>query len=238
MTETQPMEPADAFAELGRMKLSEASLDGVLAKIAELAKRTVPGAAEVSVTVIRRLGPHTAACTGALARRLDECQYTEGHGPCLDASHSGGRISVPAMTAERRWPRWAARARGEGVLSALSIALPVDEGASGALNVYAVKPEAFDDEAVVLAEAFAGYAAVALADAHLYDVTAALARNMRAAMEHRAVVEQAKGIVMGERRCGAEEAFRVLSRVAQESGRRLRDVAAALVAQAQLRPGQ
>jgi AmiR/NasT family two-component response regulator len=55
---------------------------------------------------------------------------------------------------------------------------------------------------------------------------------MRAAMLSRAVIEQAKGIIMGDRRCTAEEAFRVLTEVSQHGNRKVRDVAAALVARA------
>jgi len=84
----------------------------------------------------------------------------------------------------------------------------------------------------VLAQTFAGYAAVALANAHLYDVTATLAQHLQAAMENRAVIEQAKGIVMAERHCTADEAFAILSKLSQDSNRKVRDVAAALVANA------
>ena len=55
----------------------------------------------------------------------------------------------------------------------------------GALNVYGTKPDAFDDDAVAVARAFAGYAAVALANAHLYDTTASLAHHMQTAMASR-----------------------------------------------------
>jgi AmiR/NasT family two-component response regulator len=51
-------------------------------------------------------------------------------------------------------------------------------------------------------------------------------------MQSRAVIEQAKGIIMGERRCTADEAFRLIRKVSQDSNRKLRDVAAALVEQA------
>jgi AmiR/NasT family two-component response regulator len=123
------------------------------------------------------------------------------------------------------------------VNSSLSIGLPVYEAVNGALNLYATKPENFDEDAIILAETFAGYAAVALANAHLYDVTASLAQHMQAAMRNRAVIEQAKGIIMGERRCTADEAFRILSKLSQDTNRKLRDVAAALVDNAQRRPG-
>ncbi|GAA3348423.1 GAF and ANTAR domain-containing protein [Amorphoplanes nipponensis] len=237
MTDNEPMDPTDAYAELGRIKLSETDIDGVLNKVAELAARTIPGTAEVSVTLLRGEGAHTAAFTGDLAVNLDEVQYEQGHGPCLDASRTGDSLSLPDMAAETRWPRWTPRALKAGVHSSLSIGLPIHDTVRGALNVYAVKPATFDEDATILAQTFAGYAAVALANAHLFDVTATLARHMQAAMESRAVIEQAKGIVMGDRRCTADEAFRILSKLSQESNRKVRDVAAALVARAQQTPG-
>lgn len=118
---------------------------------------------------------------------------------------------------------------GRGLASSLSIGLPIQEAVVGALNVYAHTPEAFDDEAVTVLETFAAYAAVALSNAQLYDSTANLARQMREAMANRAVIEQAKGIVMAERRCGPAEAFAILSKVSQDSNRKVRDVAQALV---------
>jgi GAF domain-containing protein len=237
MTDREPLDPIDAFAELGRIKLSETDIDGVLTTIAELADRTIPGTDEVSVTLVRGKTAYTAAFTGEMARALDECQYEAGHGPCLDASASGASLSLPDMSSESRWPDWSQRALNAGVHSSLSIGLPIHETATGALNIYAVKPENFDEDAIILAQTFAGYAAVALANAHLYDVTATLAQHMQAAMESRAVIEQAKGIIMGERRCSAEEAFRILSKLSQDTNRKLRDVAALLVSRAQQTPG-
>ncbi len=233
MTDSEPLDPTDAFAELGRIKLSETDLDGVLHKIAELAKRTIPGTDEVSVTLVRGERASTVAQTGELAVALDEVQYEHGHGPCLDASRSGDSLYLPNMDGETRWPRWTPRAIQAGVNSSLSIGLPIHETVSGALNVYATKPDAYDEDAIILAQTFAGYAAVALANAHLYDVTATLAQHMQAAMESRAVIEQAKGIIMGDRRCTADEAFRILSMLSQDTNRKVRDVAAALVARAQ-----
>jgi GAF domain-containing protein len=226
------MDPTEAFAQLGRIKLRDTNLDGVLDTIAGLAKRTIPGADEVSVTLVRGKGAHTAAFTGDLALSLDESQYETGRGPCLDACAAAATMSVPDMASETRWPQWAARACEIGVNSSLSIGLPVQDTVTGALNIYATKPDAFDDDAIVVGQTFAGYAAVALANAHLYDTTASLAQQLQAAMDSRAIIEQAKGIVMADRRCTAEEAFSILTKVSQDTNRKLRDVAAALVARA------
>ncbi len=236
MTDEHPIDPTDAFAQLGRIKLSETDLDGVFKEIADLAKRTIPGATEVSVTLVRNRGAHTAAFTGDLALALDESQYRLGHGPCLVAASSTTTQHVTDMTTEERWPDWTSRAREAGAHSSLSIGLPVQEAVTGALNIYATAPGAFDDDAVVLAQTFAGYAAVAMANAYLYDAKATMAQHMEAAMASRAVIEQAKGILMGERRCTADEAFAILNKVSQDSNLKLRDIAAALVARAAGQP--
>ena len=232
-----PLDPTEAFAALGRIKLSDTDLSGILKKISELAQRTIPGAEEVSVTLVRGTGAHTAVFTGDMALILDEWQYEQGRGPCLDAAQAAVVVSVPDTATDDRWPDWGARARAAGVHSSLSIGLPIQEAVVGALNIYGTKPDAFDDDAITLAQTFASYAAVAMANAHLYDTTATLAHHMQTAMESRAVIEQAKGIVMAERRCTADEAFSILVKLSQDTNRKLRDVATALVDRA-ARPPQ
>ena len=232
MTQQPPLEPAEAFAALGKIRLSETDLDGVLAQVADLTKRTIPRTSDVSVTLIRGQDAHTAAFTGEVAVTLDEWQYEHGYGPCMDASAAPATLSLPDMRTERRWPDYAERALEAGVDSSLSIGLMLHEAVTGALNIYAGEPEAFDDDAIILAQTFAAYATVALANAHLYDTQATLAQQMQAAMESRAIIEQAKGIIMGDRRCTADEAFAVLTKLSQDTNRKLRDVAGLLVARA------
>ncbi|MDG4807557.1 GAF and ANTAR domain-containing protein [Micromonospora sp. WMMD1120] len=234
---TGPTDPRDAFAELARIKLGETNLDEVLRRVAELARRVLPTEVEVSVTLLRGDAGHTAVFTDDLARELDERQYTQGRGPCLDASRSGDVVSVPDLAIEDRWPDWAAGGVRAGVRSSASIGLPIQDAVVGALNVYARTPHALDDhDTIGVLQTFAAYAAVALANAHLYDSTATLARQMQDAMATRAVIEQAKGILMAERRCTPDRAFAILARVSQDSNRKVRDVAQALVDRAARTP--
>jgi GAF domain-containing protein len=229
MTHVESMDPHEAFAELGRIRLADIDIDILLDKIAQLAKRSIPGAAEVSVTLLHGGSPVTAAFTGELALALDEKQYERGYGPCLDAADRTTSLLVPDTGSEQRWPGWAGVAEQAGVQSSLSVGLPVHEHVTGALNVYATTPKAFDDEAITIAQTFAGFAAVGLANAHLYQTQATLAGHMQKAMDNRAVIEQAKGIIMGECRCTPEQAFTVLAKMSQDTNRKLRDVAIALV---------
>jgi GAF domain-containing protein len=229
MADDHPLEPNEAFAAISQIKLGDTSLDGVLDHLSHLAKRTVAGAAEVSVTLSRGAGVYTAAFSGDLALALDETQYDQGHGPCLTALESGDVLIIEDMSADERWPEFTARAMEAGCHSSMSVGLPVHESVAGAMNMYGIKPGAFDDDAVVLGQTFAGYAAVALANADLYDTQASLAHHLQAALASRAVIEQAKGIVMGDRHCTPEQAFQILAKVSQDTNRKLRDVAQALV---------
>ncbi|WP_433790530.1 GAF and ANTAR domain-containing protein [Actinoplanes sp. CA-252034] len=228
-----PTDAAAAFAELGRIKLGETDLDGVLSHVAVLAGRTLPGAAQVSITLLRERGAVTAARTGETALRLDELQYERGAGPCLEAAATRATVEVPDTAADERWDGWGAYAAKAGMCSVLSLSLPIGDAVNGALNVYADAPGVLGPATVTLAQTFVRYAAVALANAHLYDTTASLAQHLQAAMESRAVIEQAKGIIMGERRCTPDEAFAILTKVSQDTNRKLRDVAAALVERTQ-----
>ena len=229
MTDARSLDPLRAFAELGRVKLGETDFHQLLSRVSELAKQTVPGAAEVSVTLLQDGTATTAAFTGDLALRLDEKQYDAGYGPCLDAAQGGGTLVISDMKTEERWPEYTPRAVEYGALSSVSVSLGEQQAVTGALNVYGDKPQSFPDAAVELVETFAEYASVALANARLYESTAALAAQMEEAMSSRAVIEQAKGLLVGQTGCTPARAFDMLSKASQDSNRKLRDIAQSIV---------
>lgn len=65
---------------------------------------------------------------------------------------------------------------------------------------------------------------------------AAEAEQLRRALESRATIDQAKGIIMAEHGGGPHEAFQLLIRLSQTTNLKLRDVAAALVSKGTSRP--
>jgi hypothetical protein len=83
----EPLTSLEAMAELARIDFARYDLRGVLGEIAGLARACIVGAAgETSITLIRDRHAYTAAFTGEPARALDEIQYANGAGPCLDAA--------------------------------------------------------------------------------------------------------------------------------------------------------
>ncbi|WP_250033829.1 GAF and ANTAR domain-containing protein [Paractinoplanes maris] len=231
MTQQRFRTSTEAFAELDRLSFPKMRLDDALTHVADVAARAVPGVHAVSATLLSAEGARTAAYTGRVAMDLDEWQFHNGHGPCLAAAAASITVSVPDTAGDRRWPDWADRAVEAGVHSSLSVGLPLRDSVSGALNLYAPQPQNFDDDAVILAETFAGYAAVAMATASRPEDSGPATIPWSSAAD-RLALEQARGILMAERQCTAEEALRVLREMAAESHRPLRDVTRVLVTRA------
>jgi GAF domain-containing protein len=220
----------ELLRDLARVELAGRTLEEVLGEIVAIADREVPGAESTSITLLRADKPFTAAHHGAMSLAADELQYEHGHGPCMDAGRGGVVLRVDDMRTETRWPDYVAHVVDTGVRSSLSVPLPYQGSTIGALNIYSSRPTAFAsqeslDAGLEVAETIA--VAVANADAH-WQVTEQ-ARNMRLAMESRAAIEQAKGVLMAQRHVDAEAAFEILREASQRYNRKLRDIATGIV---------
>jgi ANTAR domain/GAF domain len=222
--------PASTMTALLGIRLDHGPLEDVLQRLVDIAKDALPGADELSTTLVRGEKAWTAAYTGRLALDADELQYERGYGPCMDAGRTGTVLLVDDMREETRWPDYAAHVVGHGVLSSLSVPLPIQTDVIGALNCYSRTPSAFPPEAIEVAEEVAGHVAVAVGNAVVYSNATTLVNQMRTAMASRSVIDQAMGIVMAQNRCDPDTAFAILTRASQNRNVKLRDLARSTVA--------
>jgi GAF domain-containing protein len=217
--------------DLNRVPFAGRDLHAILGDITAIAARGIPGAESTSITLIRGDEPFTAAHHGDMALDADELQYERGYGPCLDAGRGGVPLRIDDMRGETRWPDYVARVQEVGVLSSLSMPLPYQNTSIGALNNYSSQPRAFaGDDSMSAALSVAESIAVVVANADAHAQLGEQAHNMRLAMESRAVIEQAKGVLMAQRHIDAEQAFEVLREASQRYNRKLRDIAQGIVA--------
>jgi GAF domain-containing protein len=186
----QPADPVEALERLGRLSLRELSMENLLQTVADLTKQVMPGNPEASVCLLVKDKPTTVVSTGQLATELDETQYDRGHGPCLHAARSGELTEIADTRADDRWPDYLPRAVEHGNLSSLSIPLAIDsdEQVTGALNIYARRPDAFDADSRSIGTRFGPYAAVAAGNLYAYEAARDMADNLQAALESRAVI--------------------------------------------------
>jgi GAF domain-containing protein len=227
-----------ALERLGSLSLRTVSMEGLLQLIADSTKTVMPGGPEASVSLLVERRPTTAASTGQLALDLDETQYERDHGPCLHAARTGELTEVADTRTDGRWPDYMPRAVEHGALSSLSVPLAIDaEDVTGALNIYARRPNAFDEDSRTAATWFAPYAAVAAGNLHTYHVARNELTNLQAALETRGIIDQAKGILMNRHKLTANQAFQVLAQMSMKTNRKLRTVADDLVRTGELPPG-
>ena len=213
------------FDELGRLSLAEHSLDSVLERVTALAAQVLPSTPVTSVTIVDRGRSTTVASSGDLALRLDEVQYALGSGPCLSAATSGRHSELVDTGAPTEWAEFAARAADEGCGSVLSFPLPVHGVVHGALNVYSRGSAAPDRRTLDRVARFAAHAVVPVSNAYLYESAVALVGHLQTALDSRAVIDQAKGILIERFKLSADQAFQVLTRVSMENNTKVRAVA-------------
>jgi GAF domain-containing protein len=221
---------------LARVVLTpDRKVSDVLTEITGIARRAMPGTDAASITLIRGEEPFTAAYDGKMALDADELQYARGYGPCVDAGRAGQVFLIDDMRTEQRWPDYARHAAANGALSSLSVPLPFQGATIGALNTYAGRPHAFGEPEVVLGEEVAAWVAVAIGRADTVARTSEDLAHLRIAMTSRAVIEQAKGILMERHKVTEDQAFTILTHASQRTNTKLRDVAAELVRTGALR---
>ncbi len=222
---------AEALERLGRLSLRDLSMEELLQTVADLTKTVMPGPTEVSVSLLVADNPSTVASTGQLATDLDETQYDRDHGPCLHAARTGELTEIGDTRTDSRWPDYVPRAVQHGALSSLSVPLPIaeDEQVSGALNIYAREPHAFNEDSRSAATRFAPCAAVAAGNLYAYRSARDVIHELQTALETRGVIDQAKGILMDRHGLTADQAFQVLAQMSTKTNRELRAVADDLV---------
>lgn len=209
---------------------ADTNLAESLRRIAEAGRDLLDGCIAASVTVIDAGRPTTMGATDEVANDLDQAQYDAGDGPCLTSAREERLVRIDDLSTEDRWPAFRAIAQRHGVASSMSVPLLLEgPSAAGALNAYGETRGVFGDGHVKVAEGFAEQASIAVSNVVAYWAALDLSTNLKAAMEHRGVIEQAKGILMGELRCSPDEAFDVLRQRSQRENRKLRDVASDVV---------
>jgi hypothetical protein len=219
---------SSAAGGFARAVQSRASTSDRLHRGVDLVVELMDGCDHVGVTVAFGRSGSTVAATDELARRGDELQYELDEGPCLDTVRQQHTVISQDLTVDRRWLRWGPRVSAElGVNAMMSLLLYTDRDAFGALNLYADRPDVWDNHAIALGHALADQLATALADAREIE-------GRPLAMASRNLIGQAQGILMERYGLDADRAFDYLRRISQDHNRKLLTVAGEIVDTRQL----
>ena len=205
--------------------------------MAEFAAQAIPGVDGVGVALVQQ-HDHTPriqtwAATAVFVHDIDTVQYEDlNEGPCLTCVELRRPCVSGSLGSDKRWPHFGGRVARMAVHSALSLPLIVGEEVIGAINAYARSRDAFGEHAVQLGSQFAGPAAVSVHNAQLLARAQERTKALQRALESRAVIDQAIGIIRSRSGVSAEVAFDRLTRLSQTENVRLHLVAERMVDEA------
>jgi GAF domain-containing protein len=209
---------------------AEVRLNRLLNLILETAVEAL-GFSAATVTVRHGKDVATVGATDQRLLDVDEAQYEDG-GPCIATLDQADPVflrDVKTDSAEA-WEHFARTAAHLGVESSLSMHIPTDTTeVAASLNLYSRSQVELTERQMRLATSYAEQLAATLQSVDAYKSTAELAQNMAEAMRSRAVIEQAKGIIMADEQITDEEAFKRLASLSQDANVKVRDVARRLV---------
>ena len=209
----------------------------LLGDVAEFAAQAIPGVDGVGVALIQSHDGtpriQTWAATAELVHDIDVIQYEElNEGPCITCMQLKRACVSGSLGSDRRWPRFGGRVARMAVHSALSLPLMVGDEVIGAINTYARSRDAFGEHAVQLGSQFAGPAAVSVYNAQLLAGAQERTKALQRALDSRAVIDQAIGIIRSRSGVSAEVAFDRLTRLSQTENIKLHIVAERMVEEA------
>ncbi|MYS91603.1 MULTISPECIES: GAF and ANTAR domain-containing protein [Streptomyces] len=214
---------------LDQAMVRSSGLDTLLRDLTDRAVQEVPGAAACSITVSRGGRLLTLAGSDGLPSGLDQRQYENGSGPCVDAAETGTEQYAPDLATESRWPAYTRYALSAGVHCALAVPVAVEGGTGAAINLYGVRPGVLDAGRHA-ARVFAARAGDAIDVALRIEHRRQSAADVRTALLSRSVIDQAIGILMARERIDARDALERLRRASQHRNVKLRDLCDQLVA--------
>ncbi|WP_461119036.1 ANTAR domain-containing response regulator [Saccharothrix stipae] len=229
-------EASEALEELAGVLADGQTLKEALQQLAESASRVIPDAENVSVTVVGEEGAATVAWTDDKVVSIDADQYAAGDGPCLEASRVGRPVRATVADGRERWPGFAAAAEKAGVLAYLSAPIMLEDDVLGSLNLYGSHERAFDPFDEALLRLFVTAASTAITGFRRYDRSRRLVDHLQRALDSRAEIDQAKGVLMAAHGVDADEAFGMLVVESQQHNTKLRDVARNLLSSVRRTP--
>ncbi|HEU4866950.1 MAG TPA: GAF and ANTAR domain-containing protein [Actinomycetota bacterium] len=211
-----------------RVILGKTNLQQVLQLVADRALELSPDTNAAVVSLPLKKGS-LSAFAGNGRIELESLAAAPEPGPGSDAAGQGRAQVVRSLIVEKRWPEFTNRALYCGAQSVLACPLSGDGQVIGSVVFYSSQEEAFGAHQAAVAQAFADGAAVLLSNARAYEAATALSAQLNEALQSRAVIDQAKGILMVTQGISADEAFEKIKSISQSANIKVRELAQHIV---------
>jgi DNA-binding transcriptional regulator YdaS (Cro superfamily) len=231
-------EPGELSAELAQaagelLTLASTSESRAMHRLVELAARHVPGCSGATSMLWQGDELTISSDSHPDLSELAEVQVVWRRGPAIDAVAEGRQISCPDTLREVQWPEYTSRALSMGVRSSLTLvhksAPETSDQRALTLTMYATRPRVLDASRAPVAELLIAFGSAVMRNTSTYDAARRTVRQLSEGADSRAVVDQAKGILMVGLSCSGEEALRRMREISQTRQIKVTEVARRIV---------
>jgi GAF domain-containing protein len=218
-----------ALDELGKLRFGEMRVEEAMHQIVQTTHAifNVDGAGLMLADVDHHL--LNAAVSDERMRHLEELQVRHQEGPCIDAFDDKELVRAEDLTQEPRWPSFSKHAVARGIGAVLASPIPYNQDAIGVVAVASEDRRPWSAEAELALLAFTDLAALLIATMLMGEQQTELATQLQSALNTRAIIEQAKGVLIGQQGLTAHAAYAQLRAQARAERRKLAIVSAELV---------
>jgi GAF domain-containing protein len=218
-----------ALHELGKLRFGEMRVEDAMREIVQTTHTIfdVDGAGLMLADAEHHL--RNVAVSDERMGRLEELQVRHHEGPCIAAFDDKALVAAQDLADERRWPTFSDAAVAQGIRAVLASPLPYNQDAVGVVAVLSEDRRPWAAEAELALLAFTDLAALLIASMMIGQQHSELAAQLQSALNSRAVIEQAKGVLIGQQGLSAHAAYEQLRAQARAERRKLVAVSADLV---------
>ena len=217
---------ADVFVSLADTLVADFDVLDFLGLLTERAVELLEVDAAGVILSDQRGGWRPAAGSSERADLVEVFAAQTRQGPCLDCVRTGAVVTSADLTADTdRWPLFAPAAIGAGFRAAAAVPMRLRNETIGALTLLHTAPVAVDDVSIALGQALADIATIGILQQRAVQREEVVSEQLQAALHHRTVVEQAKGVLAEAGGLDMHQAYTRLRAHAHTHHLRLSDVA-------------
>jgi hypothetical protein len=199
-----------------------------LNQLAALASREVPACSGATAALWRDGEPAVRAASHPDLAELFDLASRDPAGPWQQALVTGEPVSCPDTLDEKRWPEFSLAALSRGVRCSVTL-VHQSGGAAITLTLFAARPRVLDAEQLPLAELLVAFGGAVMGNASVFGDVQRTALQLRDAADSRALVDQAKGILMHALGCSAQDALDRMRVISQTRHIKVTEVARRII---------
>ena len=222
MSNEREQRVAETFVALSDTLVDDFDVLDFLSLLAERSAELLDVSAAGVILSDQRGGWQPTATSSEDPRLLDVFTVQTRQGPCRECTQRGEPVASSDLAADAdRWPVFAEAALAGGFYAAYAVPMRLRRSVIGSLTLLNAEPVDVDEASTKLGQALADQATIGLLHQRSVNRPDVLSEQLQAALHHRTVVEQAKGVLAEHGGVSMQQAFELLRGYARATGQGL-----------------